>query len=415
MKIDTAMKRIEISSTEEEELEGKLKRRVLKNKVRKEIVFSLPLKYKRYLKQRRVHQNLKEEFKNKKEFLSEKANMYKDVHGNYIIKDFGGVKSTKKKFLIVESGKKLNIYKMGISYEKLLEQTGDAILQNHESGGGEKTRKVDVLSKLMELFSEKSNSKPYEWDNQGVKLRRLWERINEQFKKALKIEENIVEIRSEDDVRLNFFFIKGSSRPIEFFSEDFKQEWYKIIEKKSQEKFKIELKKPELPKIDQGELDKINEVYTKPSQYTEAKRLLKENKQLIITGPPHVGKTSTVIHLASSFESGNILKVQDFDDLKGLTECKQNIIILDDIFGDIRLRYDIAYKLNIFLERLKKLKENNNYVTISTRKDIFNELKLQTKLSEDITLLKRVVEISGYGTSQLEKILYNHLEFYEIS
>lgn len=169
--------------------------------------------------------------------------------------------------------------------------------------------------------------------------------------------------------------------------------------------------------IESGEserLDRISNVYVKPSCYSGAKEKLKKNRLLIITGPAHLGKTSIAFYLADSFRKDNIARRfiifptdGDFSDIAGL---RHSVIVFDDPFGSVSYQPGLTGDISDKLSQLAL----KNYVIVTSRREVLNEALKYQKLGErkrEDFVTEMVQE--DYTDKDFEEILQKHLDFYK--
>ncbi len=165
------------------------------------------------------------------------------------------------------------------------------------------------------------------------------------------------------------------------------------------------------------DFERVNNVYIEPKGYENALKILQQEKFLIITGPPNIGKTSTAYKLANTIK-------REYDDIsliftvrneptKVLKQIKNSIIIFDDIFG--KAKFENEFQANEFIE-YQKLRNYDNYLIYTTREEILLKAKIsRTKFAEipnldDYTF--KIEQEGFYDDIALEKILDNHLNYY---
>ncbi|ODS34933.1 MAG: hypothetical protein A7316_04690 [Candidatus Altiarchaeales archaeon WOR_SM1_86-2] len=166
-------------------------------------------------------------------------------------------------------------------------------------------------------------------------------------------------------------------------------------------------------KDDDPELMRIKEVYVKPKMYGDAEEILEKKRFLIITGPANVGKTSMAYYLSSKakedFGALRILKIER-ERISELKEIEKSVILFDDVFGKAAAEKRYADEF----EDIEKLKDNNNFVILTTRKNILDEPEVMHTFGvyyDDIR--DNIVEIVPDDYSgKLEEILKKHLDCY---
>jgi len=167
---------------------------------------------------------------------------------------------------------------------------------------------------------------------------------------------------------------------------------------------------------DYREVRRIKEVYVKPKMYGKAEEILKKEKFLIITGPANVGKTSMAYYLSSKakeeFGALRILKIER-ERISEFKKIKDHVILFDDVFGKAEAEKRYADEF----EDIRKLKENN-FVILTTRKSILDEVKNQRTRFGEISeseinnYILEVEQEGSYSDDDLSQILENHIDYY---
>ena len=202
---------------------------------------------------------------------------------------------------------------------------------------------------------------------------------------------------------------------------------YKVIESDSH--FKQEIKKGisqylgKLPSgiqrewvIDENEDEefaRVKAVYLPiGALYSRAKTFLEEKKLVVISGPPHIGKTATALALAQEtryrYRCKGILRFGDEFRISEIKHVRGFVIIFDDAFGKSKL---IDTNIN-YLEEILRLSDNN-YVIITTRQEILDTLKTApTRVRQYVDIEDYKVTIRYYTNQHLREILERHLKYY---
>ena len=162
-------------------------------------------------------------------------------------------------------------------------------------------------------------------------------------------------------------------------------------------------------------LDRTRHVYVKPRCYSKAEEILRNNRILIIAGPPHIGKTSMGFHLADSFKktlSRRFIIFPETGDLSDIVSLNNTVILLDDPFGAVTFNNPfVGDKFDSFQHIA-----NRNYIIIASRSEVLNDAYKATRLGEN-NLERFILELkqADYVEENFEAILEKHLNFFNVS
>ncbi len=168
--------------------------------------------------------------------------------------------------------------------------------------------------------------------------------------------------------------------------------------------------------IELEEARKDISVFVMNDSFNQALDILKENRYVIISGIPGIGKTTLSRMLAYEILAGGydeFIKISTMDDAaQKLTEGKKQIFFYDDFLGSSFLEEKengFEGKLVAFIEKIKR--EPDKLFILSTREYILADAKRKyEKLSvKNIEIAKCTLDISSYSEDIRAKILYNHL------
>ncbi len=164
---------------------------------------------------------------------------------------------------------------------------------------------------------------------------------------------------------------------------------------------------------------RIMQIYVPPEGLNIAFEKLKAHRFLMITGPPHIGKTSTLYKLAYDIKQSHediklILEVDDQSEaiLKLISiYIKNSIILFDDIFG--KLDFEKKRRAENF-EKILKLTQNpnNNFVICTSRVEHLSKAKIETESYFDPEYEFKMKQEGVYSDDALNQILDNHLRYY---
>lgn len=168
-------------------------------------------------------------------------------------------------------------------------------------------------------------------------------------------------------------------------------------------------------------LDDIKEkvkVYVQNESFFEASRLLKEEKYVIISGIPGIGKTTLAeiivydllakgvddfIYLSDSIQNG----------YKMFNEEKSQVFLFDDFLGRNFLENSITTNdESLIVKFIAKIQRSKNkFLVFTTREYILKQAKQKFDLLDSQEFVKCIIDLSKYTKLVKAKILYNHLFF----
>ena len=171
----------------------------------------------------------------------------------------------------------------------------------------------------------------------------------------------------------------------------------------------------------ENKIKKNIELYVINQSFEKALNILSEQKILIITGTPGIGKTTlanliTYHLLSKDFRLVYIdEKIKEAEDMFDNDSNAKQVFYFDDFLGSnyldiINLRNSENSIVN-FIDRIQATK--NKHLILTTRSTILNQAKSrQEKLKRaNLDSLKYELEITSYNDYDKAKILYNHLYF----
>ena len=157
-------------------------------------------------------------------------------------------------------------------------------------------------------------------------------------------------------------------------------------------------------------------LYVMNDSFERALTILKENRYVIISGIPGIGKTTLSRMLAYQIlakDYDEFIKVNSMDDAsQKLQKGKRQVFFYDDFMGSSFLDIkEIGFenKLLSFIEKVKR--EPDKLFILSTREYILAAAKRQyEKLAlSKIDIAKCTIDLSSYTEEIRASILYNHL------
>lgn len=168
------------------------------------------------------------------------------------------------------------------------------------------------------------------------------------------------------------------------------------------------------------ELDTIREeirTYVSNSSFNRAMEILKEQKYVIISGIPGIGKTTLarmlVYEILTAMKYDEFVCIEDnLHDAAGLfQEGKKQVFFFDDFLGSNTFVEETGFenKLISFIKAIRR--ESGKMFVLTTREYILAQAKehyekLQTN---NIEIAKCTIDMGTYSTVIRARILYNHL------
>lgn len=162
-------------------------------------------------------------------------------------------------------------------------------------------------------------------------------------------------------------------------------------------------------------------IFVMNDSFTKALDILKENRYVIISGIPGIGKTTLSRMLAYEILAGGydeFIKISTMEDAaQKLTDGKKQVFFYDDFLGSSFLEEKengFEGKLLAFIEKVKR--EPDKLFILSTREYILEVAKrIYEKINlKNIEIAKCTLDISIYSEDIRAKILYNHLAVEEL-
>jgi hypothetical protein len=172
-----------------------------------------------------------------------------------------------------------------------------------------------------------------------------------------------------------------------------------------------------------NEIKDTIKVYVQNESFSKALDILKNNKYVIISGIPGIGKTTLskmlVYHLLSNDFDEFIYMSDSIDDgYSCFEDGKNQVFFFDDFLGsnsfEAKNSQNADDKIVKFIEMIKRA--SNKALIIATREYILRQAmgyfeKFQTN---NIEIAKCILDLSAYTKLIKAQILYNHLAFQDI-
>lgn len=172
------------------------------------------------------------------------------------------------------------------------------------------------------------------------------------------------------------------------------------------------------------EMEKIRRevsTYVMNDSFDDALKILTENRYVIISGIPGIGKTTLarmlVNYLLSEGYEEFVMLESIGDAAQKLQEGKKQVFFFDDFLGSTFFQNDekgFDHKLVAFIEKVQH--ETDKVFILSTREYILAQAKQSYEVfsTKNIELAKCVLDLSDYTESIRARILYNHLAMAEL-
>ena len=167
------------------------------------------------------------------------------------------------------------------------------------------------------------------------------------------------------------------------------------------------------------EIGRANQVFVAHPGYSQAQKIIDEQKVLIVAGPPGVGKTTLSLVVASRYleDDWEILAVSSVGEaLQTFQKPKKQVFVFDDFLGvikfDQRALSNTESDFRRFMSMVRKNPGTKRFI-LTTRKYILAEARISSEaLSDEVVKLSDVViDLKMYSEEIKAKILYNHLYF----
>jgi hypothetical protein len=174
------------------------------------------------------------------------------------------------------------------------------------------------------------------------------------------------------------------------------------------------------------ELEEIHaqvQLYVQNDSFNEALKILRENRYVIISGIPGIGKTTlsrilVMYLLADEFDEFVFLNNSIDDGYHFFIDGRKQIFFFDDFLGknffESRNLPKEDNKIVKFIEKVKR--SPDKLLIFSTREYILNQAKyaFEAFRINNIEIAKCVLDLSSYTNIIKAQIIYNHLFFAEV-
>lgn len=157
---------------------------------------------------------------------------------------------------------------------------------------------------------------------------------------------------------------------------------------------------------------KLVQVFVPPDVFDECIDTLRERRILVLTGPPHVGKTAMALmlleHLRTEGTLGSIRWCRKAAELEGAAKCGGLGILADDPFGGSTLQRPDLADDSLWLERIKAA----NLLVVTSREDVLRRAAAATRWGESAERWpQHTLSADSYSYAARVEVLDRHCEY----
>jgi hypothetical protein len=171
----------------------------------------------------------------------------------------------------------------------------------------------------------------------------------------------------------------------------------------------------------QMRIDEITErskLFVPHQKMPDAEQILREEHNLIISGPPGIGKTTmaemlALRLLAAEYRTYFVTRVEEIEREIEMHDEEMQLFIYDDFLGRTNLREapDASGQERLFAVMRWVGRKPRKYLILTTREYLYREAAVANErlLESRADIVKCLLDVDGYTRTTRAQILYNHL------
>lgn len=168
--------------------------------------------------------------------------------------------------------------------------------------------------------------------------------------------------------------------------------------------------------ISRKDIESKVRVYAENPSFAAARDMLEQNRVLIVSGPPGVGKTTLAEMLTYAFigQEWELVAIRSLEDgFAAIVDARKQIFLFDDFLGKVSLDVRaLSAKDSDLVKFIKRVQGSPNArFILTTRAYIFEEARRVSEYLSDgrLDVMKYVLDVGIYTRRIKARILYNHL------